>query len=207
MPTHPQIENPLDAEQRHLMERFDLSPEKARYLLEYFTHMDKRQATMNSNYQGALTKKDLPAVGYLQHKIEKQLTIDRKAVIFELAALAFSDISNLIEWDEQGITIQKSSDLPAHVKKTVKGLKIREKTDESGNTYRDIEFQFHDKLKALELLGKYVGAFSVLPESMKNLSPNEIKERLKEFVNQAQTMEKKADEKTGMEVPVQGVQT
>lgn len=81
--------------------------------------------------------------------------ITKKAVLAELAAIAFSDFSKFakISTDENGeqvITLTCSDKLPADCRKALSSVKAGTK---------GIEIKLYDKLRALELLGRVCGIF------------------------------------------------
>ncbi|MCI7768416.1 MAG: terminase small subunit [Oscillospiraceae bacterium] len=81
--------------------------------------------------------------------------ITKKAVLAELAAIAFSDFSKFagISADENGemvIVLTETDRLSADCRKAVSSIKAGTK---------GIEIKLYDKLRALELLGRVCGIF------------------------------------------------
>ncbi len=101
--------------------------------------------------------------------------ITKKAVINELAAIAFSDFGKYVtvSKDENGQQLLIVSDYNALDKDCRRAL-CSAKTGTKG-----IEIKLHDKLKALELLGKMFGLFS----SCADAEERDAVEMLKRFLD------------------------
>lgn len=72
----------------------------------------------------------------------------------ELAQVAFSDIRDYVEWGPGGVRLSESSELGDDVARVV--AEVSETTNRHGGS---IKFKLHDKMKALELLGRHVRLF------------------------------------------------
>lgn len=91
-------------------------------------------------------------------ELRKSTQVTQERVILELACIAFAqspDFINIIETVKNGkkgqkIVIKDLEGLTEEQKKAISKVKY---------TSRGIEIILHDKLKALELLGKYLGLF------------------------------------------------
>ncbi len=107
----------------------------------------------------------------------RDVELNARNVLQGLSALAFFDISQVVSWDEDGIRVRPSSELPAHLTYAIK--KIKETKFETVDKHGDVtsvrttlEFEAHDKVKPLELVTKYVAelmeamraAGDILPE-------------------------------------------
>lgn len=104
------------------------------------------------------------------------LTADK--VMREVANLAFANMSDLVDWNNNGVEMRDSKDLPASVKAAVQ--EIGHSYDETsghpviedgeislsgGKRRGSAKIKLHDKLKALELCGKYLGIWKEQPEA------------------------------------------
>ena len=78
---------------------------------------------------------------------------EKEAVKQELAAIGASNITDVLQWTESGaMALLKSSDIPAHVQKAIKKVKVT--PNQYGNS---IEVEMHDKLAALRVLARHHG--------------------------------------------------
>lgn len=83
-----------------------------------------------------------------------EITGDR--VLQELASVAFLRITDVVEWDDSGRATFKSSDKLLSIAKA--GIsEIQEKMTADGT--RTVSLKLHNKLTALESLGKHLGLF------------------------------------------------
>ena len=77
----------------------------------------------------------------------------REAVLNEIEAIGSAAITDVLSWDSTGnVTVKNSYDLPLHVQKSIKKVKVIPTRD--GNA---IEVEMHDKISALRLLSKHHG--------------------------------------------------
>jgi len=77
----------------------------------------------------------------------------REAVTKELTAIAASELTDVLTWDENGIvTLTGTDQLPPRVKKAIKKVKVT-----PGKAGTSIEVEMHDKIAPLRLLAKHTG--------------------------------------------------
>ena len=90
-------------------------------------------------------------INALQKEQSKRTEITADRVLSELAAIAFSDRTEIAKITEKGfVEFTPTDKLSSEVKKTISGIK-------EGKF--GIEVATADKVKALELLGKHLGIF------------------------------------------------
>lgn len=78
---------------------------------------------------------------------------EREGVKQELAVIASSDITQVMEWKEDGrVSLRSSDDIPLETKKAIKKIKVT--PTRAGNA---IEIEMHDKVSALRMLAKHHG--------------------------------------------------
>ena len=78
---------------------------------------------------------------------------EKEAVKHELAAIAASNITDVLRWTESGaMALLKTDDIPVHVQKAIKKVKVT--PNQHGNA---IEVEMHDKLSALRVLARHHG--------------------------------------------------
>lgn len=86
----------------------------------------------------------------LRHAGRDTLVSSRR-VVQELSAIAYSDITDVMDIDSAGVVTLKSgslSDLPEPVRVAIKKIKVRGSAEA-----QTVEIEFHDKMKALQMLG------------------------------------------------------
>jgi phage terminase small subunit len=84
-----------------------------------------------------------------QHDVSVSRTLD------ELHKLAFTNIDDIVTWTGNNITISNLEDIPPEMRAAVK--RVSRVTTPQGTR---LEVEMHDKLKALEMIGKYHAMFT-----------------------------------------------
>lgn len=101
---------------------------------------------------------------YLIDERKKAATKTADDIERELEKLAFSDITNTVEWNESGMCFVKSSEeISAEHSAAIESIQVEEKAigkEGDGGMVLKTKVKHHSKLKALELLGKQKGMFS-----------------------------------------------
>lgn len=90
---------------------------------------------------------------YIEKRIkerERRTEITQDMVLKELAAIAFTDITEIVNTDGEEVYIKPTVTLSDVKKKAISSIK---------QTKDGIEIKFHDKEKALEMLGRHLGMF------------------------------------------------
>jgi phage terminase small subunit len=104
---------------------------------------------------------------------EAQVSVAR--VVAELAAVAFPSMKDYAEWDDDGVKLIPSKDLTRDMCRAIQSIKVTHTRDGV-----NVGFKLHDKLKALEQLGRTLGMFQN-EEGKDKLQPLEIMKMLQEF--------------------------
>jgi hypothetical protein len=91
------------------------------------------------------------AVEEITSERRRRYAIDGDRVMRELAAVALSDIRDVVDWDSGGLTVRNADELAPEHAAAVKS--IIETVDASGK--RTLKVELHPKLPALEALGKH----------------------------------------------------
>lgn len=87
-----------------------------------------------------------------QAAAKNEITVER--VIGELAKIAFGNKRDLMRWGPGGVTLMPSEDISDDAAAMVQS--VEESTSMHGGSLR---LKTHDKVKALELLGRHLGVF------------------------------------------------
>ncbi len=147
-----------------------------RFCQEYIIDLNGTQAairakfsekTARSKASQLLTKVNIQdRITELQAKRAKRTEITQDRVLKELAMIGFSDLKNYINIDENtGAIIAKGfNKMPKGESRVIKAIKenraIKEDADGKKVTvYDKIEFVLHDKMRALELIGRHLKMF------------------------------------------------
>ena len=141
-----------------------LTDKQAAFVAEYLVDLNATQSAIRAGYSertayriGAelLQKTSVAeaiAAGQAKRAQRVEITADR--VVAELAKIAFADPRDLMEWGPNGVRLKDSADLTEEQAASV--AEVSETTTKDGGSLR---LKKHDKVKALELLGRHMGMF------------------------------------------------
>ena len=152
-----------------------LTPQEELFCIEYVGCSNATTAAKNAGYS-VKTASSQGCKLLQKEKIKKKIDILKKNllkasgitalnILLELKKVAFQNPNDLFEdWSK----VKDFANIPAEVKAGIKDIKITQKSyGEVSEQF--IQFQMHDKLKALEMIIKMLG----LNEPEKNLNINE----------------------------------
>lgn len=102
-------------------------------------------------------------IAYLQEQKNKKARKTAEDIERELERIAFSDVTNTVEWNESGMVFVKSSEeiSPEH-SAAIESIEVTERAvgkESDGSMVLKTKVKHHNKLKAIELLGKQRGMF------------------------------------------------
>lgn len=137
-----------------------LTAKQAVFVAEYLKDLNATQAAIRAGYSeksaariGAelLNKTQVGAeIVKAQGRRAERAEITADRVLEELAKIAFADPRDLMQWGPEGVTLKESAGLTEAQAASVA---------EVGKTSGGIRLKKHDKVKALELLGRHIGIF------------------------------------------------
>lgn len=151
----------------------------------------KKEATARTNASRLLTNANIQEyIKELQEKVEEKAVVTIEDIVKELTAIAFADRTKIskmnkkkmklesgTEIDYEDVEFELTENLDEDTKKVISGYK-KGKFGLSVETY--------DKLKALELLGKYLGMFKdeapIINNNIVNPYANLSEEELRKLV-------------------------
>lgn len=144
-----------------------LTPKQERFVQEYLVDLNATAAAKRAGYnpktaysigQENLKKPEIQtALEEAKKAREKRTEITQDMVIAELAKLGFFDIRNMFDKNGKPLNISQLDDDTAAA---LVCLDVQDVTDSDGNFIGYIKkYKMADKIKALELLGKHVGAW------------------------------------------------
>lgn len=84
----------------------------------------------------------------------KKAEVTSERIVAELARIAFGSARSVMAWDASGMRLRNSAELTEDEAALVS--EVRETTTKDGGS---MALKTHDKMKALELLGKHLGMF------------------------------------------------
>lgn len=141
-----------------------LSPKRARFVEEYLIDFNATQAAIRAGYsardahnQGARLSANVGIKAEIDKALadrSKRNIVDQNRIIEELAAIAFSDITGIVRFENGKMIIEESANLTDNQRRAI--LEMSESITEGGRTRK---VKLHDKLRALELLGKHLAMF------------------------------------------------
>lgn len=137
-----------------------MTPKQERFVQEYLKDLNATQAAIRAGYSEStagkighenLTKPEIQAAvakAQMQRAARTEVTQDR--VIHELAKIAFSDLRHVADWSGGRINTKDSGQIPDKVAGAISEVR---------NTKEGIAVKMHDKIAALDRLGKHLGMF------------------------------------------------
>lgn len=162
----------------------------------------KKEATARTNASRLLTNANIQEyIRELQEKVEQKAIVSIEDIVKELYKIGFSNVKDL--YDESG-KLKEISTIDTNVASAISSIKVQQRAGamnlslkkESKDKDLDVDIQhldewvkeikFCDKLKALELLGKYLGMFKdeapIINNNIVNPYANLSEEELRKLV-------------------------
>lgn len=138
-----------------------LTPRQARFVDEYLVDLNATQAAARAGYSDPgkgrqlVTKGNVAAaIAARTHARQERVEVTQDNVVRELARIAFADRRSLMRWGPDGVTLLPSSELT--VDQAAQVAEVSETVTLAGGS---IKIKTHDKVRALELLGRHLGMF------------------------------------------------
>jgi len=138
-----------------------------RFCQEYIGHYNGSKAAIAAGFaiksarikaSQLLTRGNIQArVQELQGDLAKRCGITAEMVINELASIGFSNIQDYLGAEN---SIKDVSELPEETAKAIKSIK-KSITEFEGGEKTVVTFELHDKVAALEKLGRNLGIFEI----------------------------------------------
>lgn len=146
-----------------------LNPKQKRFCQEYVIDLNGTQAAIRAGYSARtaneqaaqlLAKLSIQAfVKKLQKGISKRLEVSADKVVQELAKIGFCNIQDYIE---TGNSTKDLSGIERDTAAPISSIKVTKTTGGKGEgawEQEAVEFKLHNKVSALETLGKHLGIF------------------------------------------------
>jgi phage terminase small subunit len=153
-----------------------LAPMRARFVQEYLVDLNGTQAAIRAGYSArtaTITASQLLTYPNVQAELQKafkaraaRLEISQDWVLNELRIIAAANLEDYywIDPDTGAIRAKPFEQMPAGASRALQAISEDRviKEDAKGDrvtVYDKINFKLHDKIKALELIGKHLGMF------------------------------------------------
>jgi len=114
---------------------------------------------------------------YLEAKtkeFEKTAKVTKDQVLQEFVNIAFADITDLVEIKGSSVIVQDINAVPKELKRAIASVK---------ETKYGLEIKFHDKVRALENLGRHLGMYVDKVEHSGNISNPILESINKQLMN------------------------
>ena len=142
-----------------------LTAKQKAFVQEYLVDLNATQAATRAGYSAKnasrighelLNKNQVKAaIKKVLEDRQKRTEITQDKVVLELARIAFGSARDVMAWGPGGVQLRPSSELMPDQAAMV--AEVSETTGQNGGSMR---LKTHDKVKALELLGKHLGMFT-----------------------------------------------
>ena len=156
-----------------------LSVRQSVFLKEYLLSGNATQAALKAGYssktarsqaQRLLTKVDIQtAIQKFKNKMEKQTAVTLERVVNELAKVAFANMSDVLEVEENKLRIKNLSELSSDVQASI--AEITE-SDTAFGKRRTIKM--HNKLTSLDALMKHLGGYLTVDQMIDRMSETQL---------------------------------
>lgn len=143
----------------------ELTPKQAEFVRQYLVDLNATAAAKRAGYSKKtadriaselLAKSNVrEAIAAAQAKREQRTEITQDKVVAELAKIAFGTARDVMDWGPNGVTLKSSGELSDDQAASV--AEVSETTTKEGGS---LKLKRHDKVKALELLGRHLGMFT-----------------------------------------------
>ena len=136
-----------------------LTPKQERFVDEYLVDLNATAAAKRAGYKDPnigrqlITKTNVSAaIQERRGKLRDKLEISQEAVLQELASIAFANGTDFVTVTGAGLlSVKPTSEVAKNKLPAIAGIKYSQ---------LGIEIKLHDKVRALELLGKHLGVFA-----------------------------------------------
>ena len=139
-----------------------LTEKQKRFVSEYLVDLNATQAAIRAGYSAKTAEvigyenlrkpQIMAAVAERQTQLSNKLEISQEKVLQELAAIAFANGTDFVTVTGAGLLdVKATSDVSKEKLPAIAGIKYSQ---------TGIEIKLHDKVRALELLGKHLGIFA-----------------------------------------------
>jgi phage terminase small subunit len=161
---------------RYVVDKYGLTKQMRAFVKEYIVDYSGTKAAIRAGYSKKtanpqasrlLAKVSIQeAIGREEKKLQNRYHVTKERILRELAIIGFSDIDDYLTIDKEGtVRINTLEQLPLSSSKAIKTIKEKKKTMQIGEdtnisvTDVQTEFTLHDKIAALQLMGREICMF------------------------------------------------
>jgi phage terminase small subunit len=161
---------------RYVVDKYGLTKQMRAFVKEYIVDYSGTKAAIRAGYSKKtanpqasrlLAKVSIQdAIKREEQKLQNRYHVTKERILRELAIIGFSDIDDYMTVTEDGtVQINTLKQLPLSSSKAIKTIKEKKKTMQVGGemdisvTDVQTEFTLHDKIAALQLMGKEICMF------------------------------------------------
>lgn len=137
----------------------EFTPMQQLFIEQYMLHRSARRAATEAGYSDVdnmgwrllQNKKIVDEINRRKEAQRRRNELLEDEVLQELAKIAFVDITDIADFNGTALVVKHIDDIPEHVRPAIKRV-----TQTSGKYGDNITVELHDKIAALEKLGKYL---------------------------------------------------
>ena len=137
----------------------EFTPMQQLFIEQYMLHRSARRAATEAGYSDVdnmgwrllQNKKIVDEINRRKEAQRRRNELLEDEVLQEMAKIAFVDITDIVDFNGSSLDVKDLSEIPEHVRPAIKKVTL------TPGKYGDkVSIELHDKLKAQELLGKYL---------------------------------------------------
>lgn len=158
---------------------------KRQFVQEYLKDLNAKRAAERAGYskktceqQGSRLLRTVAVATAVAAALEKRAQkagVTQDQVLNELRKIAFSDMGDFASWGPHGVSMKDSEELEQEARRAVS--EVSETETEHGGSRK---FKLHDKVAALQLLGRHLGMFTDRLQVSGGFSLSDVREVLKD---------------------------
>jgi len=174
-----------------------LTSKRQRLIEEYLVDCNAEKAALRAGYSAswahakshqALREPEMAAaLKEAMDKLSIRTGITQARVLEELSLIAFGDLAEFVEWGPGGVRMKDGASLDPEKRRAL--AEVAETVTKEGGSQR---VKMHDKLGALNLLGKHLGMFNdkvehsgTIEHTVKGLSDADLDARIQQLLDKA----------------------
>lgn len=146
-----------------------LSDQHKRFALEYLIDFNATAAYLRAGYRCTRRAAETSAhkllrnpeiqayLANIRQEISDRTQVSLERTMQEIARVAYCDITNILEFDQDGVRFKRSKDLPSDVTAAIAQISSQESTTDDGTPKLNFKIKMHNKISALSLLADFFG--------------------------------------------------
>ncbi|MGX8791727.1 terminase small subunit [Oceanobacillus sp. M60] len=158
-----------------------LTPKQKSFVEEYLIDLNATQAAIRAGYSKKTAYKTgtenlrkpqiAESIQAAMDERSKRTEITADKVLQELAKIGYSKLTDFVHWNEHGVEILDSEEVDGSVLSEItETINVQVFPNGGESEKRQKKVKLHDKMKALELLGKHLVLFTD-KQQVENIAP------------------------------------